>query len=112
MDWLPTSIDAMTRLAHEIGGGWLVALVFSVGMIFPFIVLFWRHSSAIVKAVETMANAKSEDAVARQAVAKALDLNSGELVKQTRVLEQIAPALAKLQNWPDRLDDVCKHEAA
>lgn len=94
MNWVPETIDALTRMAREFGF-WNV--IFLAMMVFAMFIAY-RHASAVLKAIETFLSHKTEEI--------------GELKRQTAVLNKIEPALEKIHkmpsDWVDALSGVCK----
>lgn len=116
MEWLPKTIDSLTGLAREIGGFYLLLIM----PIIALCIILYRHSSSLVKAVEQMvANHQEAIEVQKESVevqkteVQSRSLATGELFKQTALLEGLQPTMAKIANWPSDLpgkdDMVCKY---
>ena len=123
MDWIPSTIDAVTRLAAEVGGFWLVAVI----LLMIFALIAWRHSGSIVAAVGEMVKMRQDDAQVRKELSDSLRLISGELSKQSSELTKQSSELsaqtllaqatnAKLDKLPsdvhERVEKTCRYKTA
>lgn len=91
MQWIPDTIDAITRLVTQVGPWGFGVVLFFLGVL----LILWRHSNAIVNAVNVFLEHRVEDIAARQTT-------NDELKKQTALLTKMP------SDWVKELDKVCK----
>ena len=117
MDWISNVIDALSRFYDKTGfvGSFLFLVV--GGMMAMLIIVVYRHSGSIVKAVELIASTRAEEAGTREKMAKDIADQSLILATISSHAAQIAEATAatkkKISEWPsDPKKDLCKADDA
>jgi hypothetical protein len=103
MQWLPDSIDALTRMCHEVGVSGALGLVFVIGMLS----LLWRNLSSLLKILQDTVLWKQEDAHAKAELLK-------ENQRQTAVMNEIRDRHDATVQAVDRISQVwwAKYDSA